>query len=163
MAAAGAVLVALIALFVNNAGDQPSSAANGGTSPTPTATHEYMFVYGTSMPRHSRYDLIRDFVADAEPDRVYGRLYDSGAGYPAAKFGGGEGWIEGYRLRLRPDRAGEAKRMMTQVESGLYEPVTVETQAGHKATAYEFIGPIDGLRSIADGVWTGDESGAPEQ
>ncbi len=162
IAAAGAVLVALIALFVNGASDEPSPAANGSPSPTPTATHEYMFVYGSSMPRHSRYDVIRDFVADAQPDRVYGRLYDSGAGYPAAKFGGGEGWIEGYRLRLRPDRAGEAKRMMTQVESGLYESVTVETQAGHKATAYEWIGSVDGLTQIAGGAWTGDESGPSE-
>jgi len=117
-----------------------------------------MFVYGTTMPGHLRYPLIEDFIAETTRASVPGRLYDSGSGYPAAKFGGGsgQGMIEGYLLRLRPERVAEAKRTFTEFEAGLFEPVSVTTDGGVTATAYEWIGPIDGLPRL-DGMWKGQE------
>jgi hypothetical protein len=50
---------------------------------------------------------------------VDGLLYDSGAGYPAAKFVPGDP-IPGYLLTLRPDSAAEFFTQMTQIEAGLF-------------------------------------------
>ena len=144
IAAVAGVLVAVIALFIDR----------GGDAKPPKDT--YMFVYGTTMPGHLRYSMIEDFVAEATRASVSGRLYDSGNGYPAAKFSG-EGVIEGYLLRLRPDRVAEAKRAFTEFEGGLFEPVAVTTKDGVAATAYEWIRSVDGLVRL-DGMWTGHEA-----
>lgn len=151
IAAVAGVLVAVIALFADRGGDANPSA-------TPSSTHAYMFVYGTTMPGHLRYGLVEDFVAETTRATVPGRLYDSGNGYPAAKFGGGsgQGTIEGYLLRLRPERVAEARRTFTELEAGLFEPVTVTTDGGVTATAYEWIRPVDGLQRL-DGMWNGPE------
>lgn len=138
------VLVAVIALFVDR--------ERSGDGPPPT----HFFVYGTTMPGHLRYPLIQDLVAESTPASVSGRLYDSGAGYPAAKFGGGEGTIDGYLLRIRPERVAEARRVFTEIEAGLFEPVTVTTVNGVTATSYEFIGAIDGLNRLGS-RWDGAE------
>jgi hypothetical protein len=108
------------------------------------------------MPGHVRYPQIQDFVAETQPATVPGRLYDSGAGYPVAKFGGGDGVIEGHLLLIRQDRLPEARRTFTEIEAGLFEPVTVTTTSGLAATAYEYIGPADGLARIGS-QWTGAE------
>jgi gamma-glutamylcyclotransferase (GGCT)/AIG2-like uncharacterized protein YtfP len=136
--------VAVIALFIDRGGDNPPA-------------DEYMFVYGTTMPGHLRYSIIEDFVAETSPATVSGRLYDSGNGYPAAKFSGGQGTIEGYLLRLRPDRAAEARRAFTEFEAGLFQPVTVVTTSGITATGYEWIRSVDGLTRL-DGMWQGPEA-----
>jgi gamma-glutamylcyclotransferase (GGCT)/AIG2-like uncharacterized protein YtfP len=151
IAAVAGVLVAVIALFIDRGSDESPSAA-------PASAESYLFVYGTTMPGHLRYPRIEDFVAETSRARVPGRLYDSGNGYPAAKFGGGssQGSIEGYLLRLRPERAAEARRAFTELEGGLFEPVPVTTDGGVSATAYEWIGPVDGLTRL-DGMWNGPE------
>jgi gamma-glutamylcyclotransferase (GGCT)/AIG2-like uncharacterized protein YtfP len=145
------VLVAVIALFADRGGDADPSSV-------PSSVDAYVFVYGTTMPGHLRYPFIEDFVAETTRARVPGRLYDSGSGYPAAKFGGGsaQGAIEGYLLRLRPERVAEAKRAFTEFEAGLFEPVPVTTDGGVTATAYEWIGSVDGLPRL-DGMWNGPE------
>ena len=61
-----------------------------------------VFVYGTFIPGDVRWPLIADEVMVARRARVAGRLYDTGRGYPAARFGGGrfiEGWV--YELGSR--------------------------------------------------------------
>jgi len=142
------VLVALAAIVVGGQSNQAAPPTD--TAPTRSAT--YFFVYGTTMPGHLRYPLIEEFVAEAIPDRVTGRLYDSGAGYPAAKFGGGQSWIEGYRLEIREGREAEARREFTAFESGLFDPVTLRTEAGLTVTAYEWIGSVEGFEEL-DGRW----------
>ncbi len=151
IAAIAGVLVAVIALFIDRGGD-------AGPSPAPTSADTYMFVYGTTMPGHLRYSQIEDFVAETSEASVPGRLYDSGNGYPAAKFGGGsgQGSIKGYLLRLRPDRVAEARRAFTAFEAGLFEPVPVTTDSGVNATAFEWIDPIDGMPRL-EGMWDGPE------
>jgi gamma-glutamylcyclotransferase (GGCT)/AIG2-like uncharacterized protein YtfP len=148
IAAVAGVLVAVIALFIDREGDK-----------SPGSSDAYMFVYGTTMPGPLRYPAIEDFVAEATRASVPGRLYDSGNGYPAARFGGGsaQGTIEGYLLRLRPDRVSEARRAFTAFEAGLFEPVPVTTDDGVTATAYEWIGSIEGLPRV-DGMWNGPEA-----
>lgn len=150
MAAVVGVLVTAAALFI--------TGRDGGETPAqPAEEQTHMFVYGTSMPGHLRYPQIAEFVAEATPDRAEGQLYDSGAGYPVAKFGAELGTVEGFLLRLRPDRVSEASRTMTQTESGLFERVTIETESGVMAWAYEWIGTTEGLEPI-EGVWDRPEA-----
>jgi hypothetical protein len=104
------------------------------------------------MPGHLRYEFIENVVAEATPDRVSGRLFDSGAGYPAAKFGGGQSWIDGFRLEIRDGHEAEASRIFTEMEAGLFDGVTLRTEAGFTVTAYEWIGPTEGLEEL-DGRW----------
>ena len=143
IAAVVGVLIAAVGLYVSN---------------RPEPSHDpYLFVYGTTMPGHLRYPDIKHFVAKAERDSVEGELFDSGAGYPAAKFGAATGTIEGYVLKLRPDRVDEALRTMTAMESGLFHPTKVTTAGGVLATAYEWIGTTDGLTPLT-GMWSGPEA-----
>jgi len=123
----------------------------------PEPTHDtYLFVYGTTMPGHYRYKELQHFVAKADRDSAEGQLFDSGAGYPAAKFGAGSGTIEGYVLRLRPDRVDEALRAMTAMEGGLFHPTRITTAGGVTATAYEWIDTTKGLEPLT-GMWSGPE------
>ena len=132
----------------------------GGNAPAspPTEERSYYFVYGTSMPGHLRYSIIEEFVAEAKPARVSGRLYDTGAGYPAAKFGGGQSVIKGFLLRIRPEREFEADRAFTGTEAGLFQAVRVETLSGVEATAFEWAGSTEGMQPIESGVWAGEEA-----
>ncbi len=144
IASVAGVIVAVIAILIGSGGaGQPAPS----TDPA-----EYFFVYGTTMPGHLRYPLIEEFVAASTPDRVTGRLYDSGAGYPAAKFGGGIKMIDGYRLEIRRGREAEARRAFTAMESGLFDPVTIRTEAGVEVTAYEWLDAVEGLEEL-DGRW----------
>ncbi len=145
-------LDAVAALFVTGGTDTPAAP-----TPTNTTSETYVFVYGTTMPGHLRYPYIEAFVAEATPDSVDGRLYDTGQGYPAAVFGAGTGTIEGYVLRLRPDRAAEALRVFTEMEAGLFHPTTVTTKRGIEANAYEWLGATDGLTPLR-GTWSGEEA-----
>lgn len=145
IASVAGVLVAILAIWV---GSQQGPRAE----PSPAQTATFFFVYGTTMPGHLRYPLIEEFVAAATPDRVSGRLYDSGFGYPAAKFGGGQSWIDGYHLEIREGREAEARRAFTSFESGLFDPVTMRTEAGVTVTAYEWIDSVEGFEEL-QGRW----------
>jgi hypothetical protein len=122
IAAVAGVIVAVLGLFISN------NTQDGNRPTSPSAT--FFFVYGTTMPDHLRYPEIEEYVAAAVRDRVTGRLYDTGLGYPAAKFGGGQSIIEGYRLEIRDGREEEARRRFTAFESGLFHPVTIRTESG---------------------------------
>ena len=151
MAGVAGVLVALIALFVDRTGE-----ADPAVTRTTPSGHTDVFVYGTTMPDHLRYPAIEEYVASVSRDSASGRIFDTGAGYPAAKFGG-VGTIHGYVLRLRPDRASEALRTFTQLEAGLFQQVTLATTGGITATAYEFIGSTEGMTAVT-GEWSGAEA-----
>ena len=147
IATAAGVIIAGISLFLTRGGD---GAAEGDRSPA-------YFMYGTAMPGHLRYPAIDQFVASTAPDTVAGRLFDTGAGYPAAKFGG-TGRIRGYVLRIVPDRAAEAAEAIANLEGNLFRPANVETESGVDAVAYEFVGSTEGMTPIGDGTWRGDEA-----
>ena len=47
----------------------------------------HLFVYGTLQPGDVRWPFLAPYVADeGVPDTVCGRVYDTGRGYPAARF-----------------------------------------------------------------------------
>ena len=148
IAAVASVLVALVGLFLVNRGD-------GGSAPEREATQ--YFVYGTMMPGHLRYPNIDQFVSSTTPDTVSGSLFDTGAGYPAAKFDG-DGQVHGFLLVVVPGRAVEAAEVIAELESNLFRPANVETQSGATAIAYEFVGSTDGMTPIPDGVWDDREA-----
>jgi gamma-glutamylcyclotransferase (GGCT)/AIG2-like uncharacterized protein YtfP len=157
IAAVVGILIAAAGLFLTNRTQPTTPAATALTTTPAPANGTYLFVYGTTMPGHVRYPDIEQFVAEAKRDSVAGRVYDSGSGYPAATFGAGSGTIEGYVLRLRPDRVDEALRTMTDIESGLFHPTTVTTAGGVTATAYEWIDSTEGLAPVT-GMWSGTEA-----
>ena len=149
MAAVAALVIGVIGLFLQ--------ARSGETAPVATATPgpgeaPALFVYGSSMPGMSRYGEISEYVTGSARDRVGGLLYDSGLGYPMAKFGTG-GEVRGYVLWLDPATADAALAEMTRLESGLFHPVSVRTAGGVTAQAYEWIGPTDGYPRID--AWDG--------
>jgi gamma-glutamylcyclotransferase (GGCT)/AIG2-like uncharacterized protein YtfP len=146
MAAVAGVIVAVLGLILSS---KPEDGVPLSTSRSAT----FFFVYGTTMPDHLRYPLIEEYIAAFVPDRVTGRLYDTGIGYPAAKFGGGQSMIEGYRLEIRDGREVEARRAFTALETGLFDPVTIRTESGATVTAYEWIGSVDRMELIEEGRW----------
>jgi len=128
----------------------------GNASPVEEGTHYFM--YGTMKPGRLRYPSIDQFVASTTSDTVEGELFDTGAGYPAAKFGSDRGQIRGYVLRILPDRESAAAEIIAEQEGNLFRPVILKTKGGRTVTAYEFIGPTDGMARIPDGDWNGDEA-----
>jgi len=149
VAGVAAVVVAAIGLFVGLPRDQGSPAA---TTSTAAADPVHVFVYGSSMPGEPRYDEIKEYVEASTRASVDGLLYDTGLGYPAAKFEPG-GEIPGFLLTLDTATADAFLREQTRLESGLFVPVTVQTRSGVAATAWEWIGATDGFPRID--AWDG--------
>jgi gamma-glutamylcyclotransferase (GGCT)/AIG2-like uncharacterized protein YtfP len=154
IAGVAAVIVSVIGILIAIRPD--ATAAPAPTSSDPGAERPAMFVYGSSMPGQSRHAEIEQYVVEVDKDSVEGTLYDSGLGYPMAKFGPGEP-IPGYVLWLDPETADDVFREQTRLEAGLYHPVTVRTANGVTATAYEWIGETDGFPRIDE--WDGSTAG----
>jgi gamma-glutamylcyclotransferase (GGCT)/AIG2-like uncharacterized protein YtfP len=118
-----------------------------------------LFVYGTLLPGHLRWPLIEAFAGSTEPARVRGRLYDTGRGYPAARFDqavvGDECHIEGVVVRFLDDRRDEAWAVVEAIEGDLYERVPVVTTDGLAVESFAWSGAVDGLRLIGP-AWTGE-------
>ena len=156
IAGVAGVLVIVVGWFVtgelrNAAGG--SEAPGGGTSAGPAKDEEadnLLFVYGTSMPGQSGHGIIERYVESSHRDSAEGLLFDSGRGYPLAKFEPG-GTIRGYVLELDEATQEEARRALTQYEGGMYQPVEIRTESGATATAYEWIGSTEGFPRID--VW----------
>jgi gamma-glutamylcyclotransferase (GGCT)/AIG2-like uncharacterized protein YtfP len=150
IAGVAAVVVSVIGILIAMRPD--ATASPTAPSSDPGTERPALFVYGSSMPGQSRHPEIESFVIDVDKDAVDGALYDSGLGYPMAKFGPGDP-IPGYVLWLDPETADDVLREQTRLESGLFHPVTVRTENGVTATAYEWIGETDGYPKIAE--WDG--------
>ena len=115
----------------------------------------HLFVYGTLQPGDVRWPILATYVVgDGIADRVDGRVYDTGRGYPAAVFDA-PGTIVGRTYRLRADRVVEALAVLDEEESsvpGGYRRVAVTTAAGTRAWAYEYGSGLE-LRAIESGDW----------
>lgn len=153
--AAIAVVVTVVTFTIAEVRERERSAA-GPTSvavagPTARADDgpavDQLFVYGSSKPDRPRYQYIAHFVADSRPAQVEGLLYDTGADYPAAKFGIGRP-IPGYVLTIKPGQEEDFFRQMDMIESGLFGRKSVTTLAGDRVWAYEWNGPTDGFTPI---------------
>lgn len=89
-----------------------------------------VFVYGTLMPGHLRWGLISPYAGDHRPATVAGRLYDTGLGWPAARFaapvdggairpGGEAGTIPGWYVELHPSGADRLLAALDEVEDAV--------------------------------------------
>ena len=127
-----------------------------------------MFVYGTLMPGHLRWSLIEPFADRHHPAAVPGQLYDTGRGYPAARFAphhrdravGADGrpTILGVVVDLAPDRRAETLRLLDQIEGADYRRRLLSTTAGRACWSYEWVGELGHLSELADGRWRGPEA-----
>jgi len=148
IAGVAAVVVSAIGVLIAIVPGMGQARPTSKGTPSPSENGEVaLFVYGSSMPGQSRYDEIEEYVVEVEKDAVDGLLYDSGLGYPLAKFGPGDE-IPGFVLWLDPDTATDFLRQQTQLESGLFDRVPVRTRDGVSATAYEWIAETDGFPRI---------------
>jgi gamma-glutamylcyclotransferase (GGCT)/AIG2-like uncharacterized protein YtfP len=151
MAGVAGVLVVVLGWFIAGRpgfeSTPPGDVSSGPTQSETASPANLLFVYGSSSPGQPGYGLIEQYVDRSSRDSVSGVLYDSGRGYPMAKFGPGQP-IPGYTLELDPATAKDALRAMTQYEAGLFEPVQVRTKSGRTATAYEWIDATDGYQRI---------------
>ncbi|QXC60385.1 gamma-glutamylcyclotransferase [Aquihabitans sp. G128] len=125
-----------------------------------------VFVYGTLMPGHLRWGLIAPSAVGSRPASVEGQLYDTGQGWPAARFTRPLGvatiasgapaalaTVPGWWVELAPGAAASLLGQLDEVEGavlaepgsgigtdpvpGGYRRVRVLTAAGDEAWAYE--------------------------
>jgi gamma-glutamylcyclotransferase (GGCT)/AIG2-like uncharacterized protein YtfP len=75
----------------------------------------HLFVYGTLRPGQQRWPFLEPFVTDeGHYESVVGTLYDTGHGYPAAKFDR-SGTIFGRVYPLNLDRLDEGLKLLDEV------------------------------------------------
>ena len=115
----------------------------------------HLFVYGTLRPGEQRWPFLQPFVLDeGRDDSVAGVLYDTGHGYPAAKFDR-PGLVHGRVYPLNTDRLDECLELLDEVEGAvqdLFRRVAITTSGGIEAWAYEYCNDAD-FRDIASGDW----------
>ena len=106
-----------------------------------TAGPASVFVYGTLQPGEPRWPLVVTFVGG--PTRrasVAGRLYDTGRGYPAARFDhAGDEPVPGHVVPIDPANLNRALAVLDEVEGtgfGLFERQLVTTTDGEPTWAY---------------------------
>lgn len=132
---------------------------------------DQIFIYGTLIPGHERWPLLEDFVTAADFDTTRGRLFDTGAGYPAARFDGTgtiTDQIQGMRMTIDADLVDDCLELMDEIEGavvGLYHRVIIDTDGGHKAWSYQYGLGFDELIPIRSGSWVryldGDDEPPP--
>jgi gamma-glutamylcyclotransferase (GGCT)/AIG2-like uncharacterized protein YtfP len=110
----------------------------------------FLFVYGTLMPGEIRWRYLSPYAVSWRRATAPGRLWDTGYGYPAAKFDDTGGEIPGVVVLLRAGAAETAIRLLDQIEGNLYRRVEVSTGWG-RALSYEWLGPTDGFRPLPGG------------
>ena len=115
----------------------------------------HLFVYGTLRPGEQRWPHLAPFVVDeGHDDSVMGALYDTGHGYPAARFDR-PGSIRGRVYHLLPDRLDQTLQELDEIEGAvldLFHRVSVTTSTGITAWAYEYCGAAT-FTQIASGDW----------
>jgi gamma-glutamylcyclotransferase (GGCT)/AIG2-like uncharacterized protein YtfP len=114
-----------------------------------------LFVYGTLRPGQQRWPFLAPFVTgEGHDESVTGMLYDTGRGYPAARFDR-RGTIHGRIYPLNFDRLDECLRLLDEVEGAvqdLYRRIAITTASGLEAWAYEYCGEM-AFPEIASGNW----------
>ena len=121
----------------------------------------HLFVYGTLRPGQQRWPFLEPFVTgEGHDESVVGALYNTGNGYPAAKFDH-PGLIHGRVYPLNLDRLDEALALLDEVEGAvidLFRRVSVTTSTGLEAWAYEYCGEPQ-FPQIEHGDWIASERG----
>lgn len=121
-------------------------------------TH-HLFVYGTLRPGEVRWVHLAPFVVgDGVDTTVAGDVYDTGLDYPAARFGDPASSDAG-RIVGRVYELTDLERALAHLDDvegavrGLYRRVTVVTDAGHTAWAYECGDDSLLVRHLSHGDW----------
>jgi gamma-glutamylcyclotransferase (GGCT)/AIG2-like uncharacterized protein YtfP len=113
-----------------------------------------VFVYGTLMPGDCRWPLVSSEVVALRRATVRGRIFDTGFGYPGARFDL-DGSIEGWVLELRRAGLEATIARLDEMEGtvhGEYLRVGVVTDTGESCWAYEIGTSVDELPDL-HGVW----------
>ena len=120
---------------------------------------DHLFVYGTLRPGDVRWHFLEPFVVDEGwPDRVAGRVFDTGQEYPAAIFderAAPGATVVGQTYALLSESIDRCLEVLDEVEGivgGEYRRVLVETERGVTAWAYEYGDGLD-LVEIDSGDW----------
>jgi gamma-glutamylcyclotransferase (GGCT)/AIG2-like uncharacterized protein YtfP len=106
-----------------------------------------VFLYGTLLPGHLRWGLIDPFATGSRPDVADGQLYDTGRGWPAARFAApvdaepvpvepppaGDATIPGWLVDVDPSAFPTLIRRLDEVE-GAVAPGTGDTGTGDTGT-----------------------------
>ena len=115
----------------------------------------HLFVYGTLLPGEERWRFLAPVViGQGVPDTASGDLYDTGLGYPAARFGTA-GTIAGRTFTLMEasdDRALTELDVIEGAVAGLYRRTSIVTGNGVRAWAYEYGSGLS-LTRIESGSW----------
>jgi gamma-glutamylcyclotransferase (GGCT)/AIG2-like uncharacterized protein YtfP len=115
----------------------------------------HLFVYGTLRPGEVRWPHLAPFVIDeGHDDSTAGALFDTGHGYPAARFDR-PGSIRGRIYSLHEEHLDECLLLLDEVEGAvldLFSRVVVTTSTGLDAWAYEYCGATS-FPEIASGEW----------
>ena len=124
----------------------------------PGAVVRPLFVYGTLMPGHLRWNVLEPHALGWRPAAVEGVLYDTGEGWPAAVFVPGESLVRGWAVDLRPEVAEVVLDHLDEVEGvaeGLFARVEVALLTGEEVVAYELGTDPRALTRIE--VWDGQD------
>lgn len=105
-----------------------------------------LFVYGTLMPGQVRWPVLEPHAVSCEPVTAKGQLWDTGAGYPAARFHPAGRDIPGFLVTIAPEVASDVVAMLDRIEGEgvLFRRVEVLTSGG-PAMSYEWMGSTEGL------------------
>ncbi|HRW36576.1 MAG: gamma-glutamylcyclotransferase [Acidimicrobiales bacterium] len=68
----------------------------------PAESPDLLFVYGTLMPGHLRWGMLEGSASAWGPASVPGELWDTGHGWPAARFTAGSDRVPGWWVRFAP-------------------------------------------------------------
>lgn len=122
---------------------------------TTTGGTSAIFVYGTLLPGQSRWPVLEPHALSTQPATAKGRLWDTGAGYPAARFDETGDDIPGALVTIAPDEVARVLAMLDRIEGEgvLFRRVEVLTSSG-PAVSYEWIGRTEALLPLPKG-WSG--------
>jgi len=136
-------------------------------------TLDKLFIYGTLFPGEERWHFLEPFLARNQgepitPDSAAGHLFDSGFGYPAARFDGTNtiaDRIVGSLVSLEPSTVEECMELLDVVEGepeGEFHRIIIETDAGVRAWSYQFGLTLPDLARIRNGSWAARDESPPE-
>ncbi|GAA3992905.1 hypothetical protein GCM10022247_10170 [Allokutzneria multivorans] len=117
--------------------------------PEPDEWPGRLFVYGTLQPGASAWRLLEPFAdGPGTEQRLPGRLYDTGLGYPALRLGGGPG-VPGRAVVLRDPAA--AFPVLDEYEGEEYRRVRVSLADGLVAWTYVWVEEVAGMAELTSG------------
>jgi gamma-glutamylcyclotransferase (GGCT)/AIG2-like uncharacterized protein YtfP len=107
------------------------------------------------MPGQIRWDALQTYALSTQPATAKGHLWDTGAGYPAARFDRSGPDIPGVLVTIPFDLLPEVVAALDRIEGEgvLFRRVEIRTSAG-LATSYEWMGSTAGLSPLFEG-WAG--------